>query len=91
MLALRDDFLMRCSEYPPLASVFESLTPLTTLQHEDLRRALIEPARLRGCQFEDEALVEEIISTVEGSRGSLPLLAFAVSRLWEKRDEKRKS
>ena len=34
-------------------------------------------------------MVSEIISEVEGERGALPLLAFAMSRLWEKRDRGR--
>ena len=31
-----------------------------------------------------------MVSAVEGARGALPLLAFAVARLWEKRDRERK-
>ena len=31
-----------------------------------------------------------MVEAVEGARGALPLLAFAVSRLWEKRDRERK-
>ncbi len=54
-----------------------------------LRRALVEPARMEGVSFEDQALVEEMLESVEGARGALPLLAFAVSRLWEQRDRKR--
>ena len=57
---------------------------------DDLRRALVEPARKRGYRFEDEALVNEMVSTVEGARGALPLLAFAVARLWEKRGRERR-
>ncbi len=90
VLSLRDDFLIRCSEHEPLAPVFESLTPLPGLTADGLRRALVEPAKKRGYRFEDEALVEEMVESVEGARGALPLLAFAVSRLWEKRDRERK-
>ena len=53
-------------------------------------RALVEPAKRRGYRFEDEGLVEEMVASVEGARGALPLLAFAVSRLWERRDRERK-
>ncbi len=53
-------------------------------------RALVEPAKRRGFRFEDEGLVEEMVGSVEGARGALPLLAFAVSRLWERRDRERK-
>jgi len=90
VLSLRDDFLIRCSEHEPLAPVFESLTPLPALTTDGLRRALVEPAKKRGYGFEDEALVDEMVESVEGARGALPLLAFAVSRLWEKRDRERK-
>ena len=31
-----------------------------------------------------------MVEAVEGARAALPLLAFAVSRLWEKRDRERK-
>jgi hypothetical protein len=90
VLSLRDDFLIRCSDQPPLAQVFESLTPLTALTRDCLGRAVVEPARKRGYRFDDEALVDEMVSNVEGVRGALPLLAFAVARLWEKRDRERK-
>jgi len=90
LLSLRDDFLMRCAEHEPVAKVFGSLSPLPALSREGLRRALGEPARKRGYRFEDEALVDEMVDSVEGARGALPLLAFAVARLWEKRDRERK-
>jgi DNA-binding winged helix-turn-helix (wHTH) protein/WD40 repeat protein len=90
VLSLRDDFLFRCSELPPLAPVFESLTPLPGLTAEGVRRALVEPATRCGYRFEDEALVEDMVASVAGERGALPLPAFAVSRLWEERDRGRK-
>jgi len=90
LLAFRDDFLMKCADHEPLARVFESLTPLPALSAEGLGRALVEPAKARGYRFEDDALVEEMVESVEGARSALPLLAFAVSRLWEKRDREKK-
>jgi WD40 repeat protein len=90
LLSLRDDFLIRCSEQEALAGVFLDLTPLPALSQEGLVRALVEPAKKRGYRFEDEALVDEMVESVEGARAALPLLAFAVSRLWEKRDRERK-
>ena len=56
LLSMRDDFLIRCSEQPPLAPVFESLTPLAPLSGEALRKAVETPAGKRGYAFEDEAL-----------------------------------
>jgi len=90
LLSLRDDFLIRCSDHQPLGPVFSEITPLTALTKNGLERALVEPARKLGYRFEDGALVDEMVSAVEGVRGALPLLAFAVARLWEKRDRDRK-
>jgi WD40 repeat protein len=90
LLSLRDDFLMRCHQHEPLARVFSELTPLDTLSRDGLRRAIAEPARKQGYAFEDDALVDEMVGSVEGARGALPLLAFAVSQLWERRDREAK-
>jgi serine/threonine protein kinase/WD40 repeat protein len=90
LLSLRDDFLIRCHEQKPLEAVFQNLTPILALGGEDLRRALTEPAQREGYAFEDEHLVAEMLESLEGARGALPLLAFAVARLWEKRDRERK-
>jgi WD40 repeat protein len=90
LLSLRDDFLMRCGEHEALVRVFTELTPLLPMGGDALRRALVEPAKREGYRFEDESLVEEMVESVEGARGALPLLAFAVARLWEKRDRERK-
>jgi WD40 repeat protein len=43
-----------------------------------------------GFAYEDDALPGEMIAEVEGERGALPLLAFAVARLWDTRDQGRK-
>lgn len=90
LLSLRDDFLMRCSDHPPLAPVFSEITPLTALTKDGLERALLEPAKKQGYRFDDDTLVGEMVSLVEGVRGALPLLAFAVAGLWQKRDRERK-
>jgi eukaryotic-like serine/threonine-protein kinase len=90
LVSLRDDFLMRSQEQPPLRPILGDLTALLSLSVESLRRAVVEPAKKRGYAFEDEALVDEMVESVEGARGALPLLAFAVARLWEKRDREKK-
>jgi WD40 repeat protein len=90
LLSMRDDFLFGCYGYKALAAIFESITPLGPPTGDDLRRALIEPAKRYGFAFEDDALVDEMVEAVEGERGALPLLAFAVARLWEERDTDRK-
>jgi WD40 repeat protein/predicted Ser/Thr protein kinase len=89
LLSLRDDFLLHCQKHDALGPVFSELTPLGTLSPSALRRALVQPALACGYRFEDEALVEEMVTEVSHERGVLPLLAFAASRLWEKRDREK--
>lgn len=89
VLSMRDDFLVRCCEQPPLAAIVSELTVLLPPARESLRRALVEPAATLGYRFEDEGLVDEMLQSVEGTHAALPLLAFAVSRVWERRDRER--
>ncbi len=86
LLSMRDDFLFQCHAQPPLAPIFSELTPLGPPTGPALRRALTQPALKCGYRFEDEALVEEMLDVVKEERGALPLLAFAVARLWERRN-----
>mgnify|MGYP000093128872 CR=1 FL=1 len=51
----------------------------------DLRRALEQPSARFAYAFEDDNLVGEMLDAVGDERGALPMLAFAVSRLWEER------
>ncbi len=86
LLGMRDDFLYRCHDTGNLAPLFDSLTAITPPVGDALRRAIVEPARRLGYTFEDENCVEAMVASVEGERGALPLLAFAVARLWDLRD-----
>lgn len=86
LLVMRDDFFTLCKEHPALAPIFSEPTAMLPLSGASLRRALVQPALKCGYRFEDENLVYDILSDVEKERGALPLLAFAASLLWEKRD-----
>ncbi len=86
LLSMRDDFLLRCREHEALAPVFTDLTALLPPTGGALRRAVVQPATRCGYRFEDDDLVQEILAEVEGERGALPLLAFALARLWDERD-----
>ncbi len=88
LLSMRDDFFVHCHEYSSLAPIFSEPTPLHAPTGTALRRALVQPALKCGYRFEDESLVEEMITEVSEERGALPLLAFAAAQLWEKRDRK---
>jgi len=82
---MRDDFLFACHAHEPLAPVFDGVTPLGPPTRDGLRRAMVEPASDLGFGF-DDGLVEEMVAGGGRRAGALPLLAFAVARLWEERD-----
>jgi WD40 repeat protein len=86
LLSMRDDFLFRCHQFDSLAPIFSELTPLGLLSGSSLRRALVQPALKCGYRFEDDSLVDEMVSEVEEERGALPLVAFTAARLWERKD-----
>jgi len=90
LVSIRDDFLHRCQDFGRLAPLFDSLTVVKAPVGEALRLAVVEPARRLGYAFEDEDLVDEIVFAVKGERGALPLVAFAVARLWDMRDRDRR-
>jgi len=90
VLVLRDDFLLECNRFRELAPIFTELTPVGPPPAPELRRILIEPAARHLTTFESETLVDEMVAEVERERGALPLLAFAVSQLWEFRDRERR-
>jgi DNA-binding winged helix-turn-helix (wHTH) protein/WD40 repeat protein len=87
VLAMRDDFLHRCQPFDVLVPIFDGLTALGPPSAHALRRAVTEPAARMLHRFESERLVDRIVAEVEDRRGALPLLAFAVRRMWEKRDQ----
>jgi DNA-binding winged helix-turn-helix (wHTH) protein/WD40 repeat protein len=90
LLAIRDDFLYRCNDHEALLPVYSELTPVKVPARDDLHRAMMEPAARLGYSFEDEKLADEMMDAVADERGALPMLAFAVARLWEQRDRERK-
>ena len=89
ILSLRDDFLIHCHAHEALAPMLSDLTLLGPLGPSALRRALVQPALSCGYQFEDDALVQEMVDEVVSERGALPLLAFAASRVWDARDREK--
>jgi WD40 repeat protein len=86
LLSMRDDFAAGCHAHESLRPIFHDLTVLDSPTGGNLRRAMVQPAQKCGYRFEDDELVEEMLSEVEGERGALPLLAFALARLWDQRD-----
>ena len=63
---------------------------LQSLPREALREALEAPVAQLGYSFETPGLLTEMVDSLTATPGSLPLLQFAGSKLWEARDDRRK-
>lgn len=90
VLSMRADFLDRLAGHKQfLAELSRGLFFLSAPDADNLRETLVRPAELAGYAFEDPAIVEDMLQTAT-SRGALPLLQFAATRLWDSRDKSRK-
>jgi uncharacterized caspase-like protein len=89
VLVMRADFLGQCAEYPRLAAKLrqlESIELVPPMNRQELTEAIVEPAQKVGLTVEPN-LVTQIIEDVEKAPGSLPLMEFALTKLWETRKE----
>lgn len=99
IITLRDDFYSRfLQDAPVLTSWLERglVNIPITLDVDELRAMMVEPAEAVGLNFEDgllDAIIKDAIETdrtKEKARSTiLPLLEFALTQLWEKRQEGR--
>ncbi|MBD2605716.1 pentapeptide repeat-containing protein [Scytonema hofmannii FACHB-248] len=89
VLTMRADFFGKCAEYGKLTEqIQENLVTVTPMTEEELRQAITEPAKQVSLQVEPE-LVNQMIVDVEGSPGSLPLLQYTLTELWQQRSEEK--
>ncbi len=86
VFTLRDDFLVRLAETPEAQAAFEHLRVLRSPGEESLREILTLPVQRAGHEYEDAAMVDEMIAAVRGEPACLPLLQFTCSQLWDRRD-----
>src|SRR5262249_38158331 len=87
VITLRDDFLMRAEELAPLRERLPvSLELLGVPAAGELRRIVGERARRAGYDFDDPAVVDEMVAAVAGQPGALPLLSFTAAELWKRRN-----
>ena len=87
LLTVRADFLARVAALPGLGDEVErALYFLRPMTAEGLREAIVGPARACGVAFESGALVQDLVDSAARGSGELPLLSFALTALWERRD-----
>jgi WD40 repeat protein len=86
VLTMRSDFLDACASFPRLSAVLcshqELVGPMTA---SELRAAIERPAHLVGLEVES-GLTQRLLADVEGQPGALPLLEFALTQVWNRRD-----
>jgi formylglycine-generating enzyme required for sulfatase activity len=87
---MRADFVEQALQYPDLAKLIQRDRAfwLVPLEPSELREAIAKPARMQGYGLA-EGLLEVICQDVEAEKNSLPLLEFALTELWEKRDKQK--
>ena len=91
VIALRADFYSHCAQYPLLRqAVAAEQEYIGQMTAEELRRAIEEPARRGGWEFEP-GLVDVLLQDIgahgshEPEPGALPLLSHALLATWERR------
>ena len=85
VLTMRADFLGNALSYRPFADVLQNTDlKLGPMNREELTEVIEKPAQKLGVTFE-AGLVERILDDVESEPGNLPLLEFALTELWQRR------
>ena len=91
VVALRADFYSHCAQYPLLRqAVAAKQEYIGQMNAEELRRAIEEPAKRGGWEFE-RSLVDVLLNDIgaqgtgEPEPGALPLLSHALLATWEHR------
>ncbi|MFO7322593.1 MAG: protein kinase [Chloroflexota bacterium] len=86
VITLRADFYDRPLMYPGFGDLMRTRTDVVLpLNIEELQRAIVEPASRAGVELEP-GLVTAIVADVSEQPGALPLLQYALTELFERRD-----
>ena len=83
IITLRTDFLGETHRHEILNSVIcEQQVMVPAMGPEELRSAIAKPAELAGHPL-DEATITLLIEDVKDRMGTLPMLQFALTRIWD--------
>ena len=85
VLTLRADFYGYGLSYRPFRDALQEFTPqlLSSMKREELQQAIELPTQKLEVKLEAQ-LTQRILDDVGEKPGNLPLLEFALTRLWEK-------
>ncbi|OKH43174.1 hypothetical protein NIES2101_31235, partial [Calothrix sp. HK-06] len=82
IITLRSDFIGETQRHPTLNQVIASIgVIIPAMSEKELRRAITKPAEIAGHPL-DEAVVTLLLKDTYGREGALPLLQFALTRIW---------
>lgn len=86
---MRSDKLAALAERPGFEPwlVPESQYLLRALDADGVRAAIQRPAWAKKARFESQKVVETLASVMGSARGGLPLLQFALARIWRERNQ----
>ncbi|MCP4425778.1 MAG: hypothetical protein GY803_14900, partial [Chloroflexi bacterium] len=89
ILTIRSDFETQVALLPQFQPLYEqAVIAVPSLNASELRDTIEKPADMVGLRFE-EGVVDALLKDVFGEPAALPLLQFALLKLWEKRDRNR--
>lgn len=90
LITMRADFFDRLSHFPLLAALFghNNLMIVADMSSDELRHTIEGPAIAVGLVY-DHGLPDRILEEVLQQPGSLPLLQYALSQIFEQRDRRR--
>lgn len=85
VLTLRADFLGKALSYRPFADALQNADlKIGPMNHNELKEIIEKPANLLNVKIE-EGLTDYILNEVKDEAADLPLLSFALTKLWEKK------
>ena len=89
VFTLRADFYSYVLSYRPFRDALQEFTPqlVSSMSREELIAAIAQPAQKLEVQLEGQ-LQERILDDVGLEPGNLPLLEFALTRLWSKQQNR---
>jgi uncharacterized protein YjbI with pentapeptide repeats len=88
VLTLRADFCGQAYAYRPLVDALQDADlKLGSMNQEELQAAIEKPAEKMGVKLE-AGLTQRILDDVGKEPGNLPLLEFALTRLWNKQQNR---
>ncbi|NPV66039.1 MAG: protein kinase [Anaerolineae bacterium] len=87
LITLRADFYDKPLHYPEFGEMVRSrMETILPLSADELQRAIGKPAQQVGVMFE-EGLIATIVSEIHYQPGALPLLQYALTELFENREQ----